>query len=103
MDRQMIERIVLLKMKEEFATEIALAELMEQSRTVLPKLPGVVECSVGFAADEKTGDQWHISLVVRIESLADLPKFTDHPDHRSYVDDFIRPRLESIAAYNFEV
>lgn len=99
----MIERIVLLKMKEEFATEEALEELVEHSREVLPKLPGVVGCSVGLAADEKSGEQWHISLVVRFESLAELPAFADHPDHRSYVDDFIRPRLESIAAFNFEV
>jgi antibiotic biosynthesis monooxygenase (ABM) superfamily enzyme len=99
----MIERIVLLKLQEEFATEEALAELVERSRDILPKLPGVVECSVGLAADEKSGDQWHISLVVRFASLDDLPPFADHPDHRSYVDDFIRPRLASIAAYNFEV
>jgi len=99
----MIERIVLLKMKEEFATEEALAELVQRSRDVLPKLPGVVECSVGQAADEKSVEQWHISLVVRFESVDDLPTFGDHPDHRSYVDDFIRPRLASIAAYNFEV
>ena len=99
----MIERIVLLKMKEEFATEESLAELVERSREVLPGLPGVVGCSVGKAADEKTGEQWHISLFVRFESMDDLPAFAVHPDHRAYVDDFIRPRLESIAAYNFEV
>jgi len=99
----MIERIVLLKLQEEFATEEALAELVERSRDVMPKLPGVVGCSVGLAADEKSGDQWHISLVVRFASLDDLPLFADHPDHRSYVDEFIRPRLASIAAYNFEV
>jgi antibiotic biosynthesis monooxygenase (ABM) superfamily enzyme len=99
----MIERIVLLKSREEFATEQAIAELVERSRDVLPRLPGVVECSVGLAADEKSGDQWHISLVVRFSSLDDLPTFADHPDHRSYVDDFIRPRLASIAGYNFEV
>jgi hypothetical protein len=99
----MIERIVLLKMKEEFATEEALAELVQRSRDVLPGLPGVVTCSVGLAADKKSSDHWHISLFVRFESLDDLPTFAAHPEHRSYVDDLIRPRLASIAAYNFEV
>lgn len=99
----MIERIVLLQMKEEFASGEALAKVAEHSRQVLPALPGVLECHVGLAADERTGAGWHIALVLRFASVDDIPPYAAHPDHRAYVDDYLRPKLASIAAFNFEV
>jgi hypothetical protein len=99
----MIERIVLLKLNEEHTTEEALAEVLERSREVLPVLTGVVDCHVGLAADERTASEWHVSLVLRFESAEDIPPYIAHPDHRMYVDEFIRPRLASIAAFNFEM
>jgi hypothetical protein len=35
--------------------------------------------------------------------MEDIPPYAAHPEHRAYVDEFLRPKLESIAAYNFEV
>jgi hypothetical protein len=99
----MIERIVLLQMREEFTSEDALAEVAERSREVLPKLPGVLDCHVGLAADERTAADWHVALVLRFASTEDIPPYSVHPDHRAYVDDYLRPKLASIAAHNFEV
>jgi hypothetical protein len=99
----MIERIVLLQMTEECASKEVLEEVAEHSRRVLPALPGVLECHVGLAADERTAAGWHVVLVLRFASADDIPPYAVHPDHRSYVDDFLRPKLASIAAFNFEV
>ncbi|MGD9253077.1 MAG: Dabb family protein [Holophagae bacterium] len=99
----MIERIVLLQMSEEHRTQAALDEVAERSREVLPALPGVVSCHVGLAADERTAEAWHISLVLGFNKAEDIPPYAAHPDHRAYVDDFLRPRLESLAAFNFEI
>lgn len=97
-----VERIVLLRLRDEYASGEALAEVAERSREVLPKLPGVLDCRVGIAADERTAASWHLALVLRFASAADIPPYAAHPDHRSYVDDFLRPRLAAIVAHNFE-
>lgn len=99
----MIERIVLLRLTDEHASPQSLREVAERSMEVLPGLPGVLDCHVGLAADERTADDWHISLVLRFGSAEDIPPYAVHPDHRAYVDQFLRPKLESIAAFNFEV
>jgi hypothetical protein len=99
----MIERIVLLQMTDRYSSEDALIEVAEHSRAVLHELPGVLECHMGIAADEKTATDWHVSLVLRFESADDIPPYAAHPDHRAFVDQYLRPRIDSIAAFNFEV
>lgn len=99
----MIERIVLLQMNDEHATPAELGQVAAHSREILPGLPGVTGCHVGLAADENTAGSWHLALVLRFASLDDIPPYAAHPDHRAYVDDYLRPRLESIVAFNFEV
>ena len=99
----MIERIVLLQLKEELVSPELLEEIADRSRKVLPALPGVLDVHVGLAADERTSAGWHISIVLRFASAEDIPPYAAHPDHRAYVDEFLRPKLESIEAYNFEV
>ena len=99
----MIERIVLLKFEAAHASADSLAEIATHSRQVLKALPGVVDCHVGRAADEATEGTWHMMLVVHFESLDDIPAYSAHPDHRTYVDDYLLPMLESIVAFNFEV
>lgn len=99
----MIERIVLLQMSDGFTSEAALAEVAERSRKVLPKLPGVLACHVGLAADDQTRASWHLALVLRFASADDIPPYAAHPDHRAYVDDYLWPRLASIVAHNFAI
>jgi hypothetical protein len=99
----MIERIVLLKLKDEQATPELIAEVASYSREVLRRLPGVLECHVGVAAEDRTSSSWHLALVLRFASVEDLEPYAMHPDHRAYVDEYLQPRLESITAYNFEV
>ena len=99
----MIERIVLLQLKDGQTSPEILVEVAERSREVLPKLPGVLDVRVGVPADERTAASWHVSLVLRFASAEDIPPYVAHPDHRAYVDEYLRPKIESIAAHNFEV
>ena len=99
----MIERIVLLKVRQEAANRQSVAEVAEHSRQVLRALPGVLDVHVGTAADGRTAEGWHLALVLRFASLEDIPPYADHPDHRAYVDDYLKPRIEALTAYNFEV
>jgi len=99
----MIQRIVLLKLDEEHATDSGRALVAARSREVLTVLPGVVKVDVGIPADASSRESWDISLVLKFESADDLEPFRVHPDHRSYVDDFLKPKLALIKAWNFEI
>jgi len=99
----MIERIVLLKLESDHRSADAVRRIIDESRRVLPTLPGVVSAHVGRAADDRTESSWDVSLVVRFNTLKDIPPYAQHADHRTYVDDFLKPRVESIVAFNFEL
>jgi hypothetical protein len=98
----MIHRIVLLKLKEAYATDAGRAEVIAQSRVVLPNVPGVVEVSATVPADERTRRDWDVCLRVQLEGLADVEPYLAHPQHRAFVDELLSPRLEVIKAWNFE-
>jgi hypothetical protein len=95
----MIERIVLVKLN----PDEAVAEVAAHSREVLQDLPGVRSVHVGQAADQPSSKAWDLSLVLRFESLEDLEAFRVQPDHRIYVDEYLKPRMQFIKAWNFEV
>ena len=98
----MIERIVLIKVDGSHGTQDSLQQIAEHSRKVLSVLPGVQSVHVGIAADQPTSDQWDLSLVLRFESMADLEPYRTHPDHRAYVDGYLKPRMTGIKAFNFK-
>jgi hypothetical protein len=96
----MVDRVVLIKLKDECADDAGRAEVADRSREVLPGLPGVRRVRVGQPV---SGKDWDIYLNVRFDAAEDIPAYAEHPDHRAYVDEFLRPRLEVIKAWNFEV
>jgi hypothetical protein len=99
----LIERVVFLKMQAAAATPEALKEIASHSREVLSRLPGVRHVHVGTPADQSTAQDWDIALVLHLDSKDDLEPYRVHPDHRSYVDEYLKPRLQSIKAWSFEV
>ncbi len=99
----MIQRIVLLKLNEEHATDSGRTLVAAHSREVLTVLPGFVKVDVGIPADASSRESWDISMVLKFESVDDLEPFRVHPDHRSYVDAFLKPKLALIKAWNFEI
>jgi hypothetical protein len=99
----MLDRYVLIKLKDEYTSADRLAEVIDETTRVLQALPGVVKVRVGRAADETTARDWDLSIIVRFENLAAIETYKDHPDHRAYVDDFLKPKLSAIRAWNFVV
>jgi len=99
----MIERIVLFKLKDEYCNDSARAEIAERTRRDIGALPMVRAVSVGVPADADSEKSWDISLIVRFDTLDDVEAYAVDPDHRAYVDDFMRARIEVIKAWNFEV
>ncbi len=99
----MIERYVFIKLKDAHATPTGRAELVEETKAKLPGLPGVLGVTVGTPADEAAEKAWDMSIVVRFAKLEDVEAYRVDPVHRAYVDEFLRPRVETIKAWNFEV
>jgi hypothetical protein len=97
----MIERIVLIKVKDEYCTDAAREETAAHTLAALEGLPGLGSVHVGVPADEASGKSWDLSIVLHFDSLRAAEQFRTNPEHRSYVDDYLRPRMEVIKAWNF--
>lgn len=98
----MIERIVLVRLKEGFADAEERAEIASYSREALIRIPGVTGINVGVAADDTSPTGWDLCIRVHFDSLGDVAPYAAHPDHRAYVDQYLRPKLDIIKAWNFE-
>ncbi len=99
----MIQRVILLKLKQPFSTDAGRKEVEQQTRTVLPSLPGVQSVTVGIPAEAKSLASWDVCITVNFDALEAVESYQVHPDHRAYVDSFLTPRLEVIKAWNFHL
>ena len=98
----MIGRYVFIRLKPEFRGS-ALPETVRHSRRVLEALPHVNQVHVGIAADAHAQKGWDMSLALTFENLAAVEAYRSDPAHRSYVDAFLRPRVEVLKAWNFNI
>jgi hypothetical protein len=98
----MIERYVFVKLKSEHGTPASLGELRQRSQA-LAAIPGVRGLRVGMPADAGATSAWDLSLTVCFDSLSDVKRYLDHPDHEAYYEGFLLPRLQVMKAWNFEV
>lgn len=96
-----IERYVYVRLSEQYTAERE--DVAAHTRKVLAALPQVLSVSVGIPADDHADKAWDLSIALRFASLADVEAYRVHPDHRRYVDDYLRPRMKVIKAWNFVV
>lgn len=99
----MIERYIFVKLDDAHATDEGRAEVVERSRSVIAALPGVAAVVVGTPADDRSAKAWDISIAVRFASAEDIEPYRVHPDHRAFVDEFLKPRMAAIKAWNFDL
>jgi hypothetical protein len=97
----MIERYVFLRLKKEHAHERKL--VISEARRMLEQVPRVVAYTVGAPADEHAEDAWDVCLRVLFASIYDVEPYRVHPAHRRFVDDFLKPRIDVVKAWNFTV
>lgn len=97
----MIERIVLLKLKPEHATDEVRQRIAEATHRLLPTVPGVTSVAVIHAADEATAQSWDVCLKVGFARIEDVAAYLPHPIHRAYVDEHLVPVVAGKSALNF--
>lgn len=101
-DDDVIERVVLIKLKPEYATDEQRAAVAEVTRTTLPGAHGVRALRVCVPADPRTRREWDLCLEVVLDDVDAVERYRTDPVHRAYADVFLRPMQERIRVYNFE-
>lgn len=98
---RVIERVVLIKLAPEYAGQRA--DVAAATREVLGTAPGVLSLRIGMPADDRTGRECDLSLHLRFADMDAVERYREHEIHRKYVDVFLRPMLDRIRVYNFEI
>ena len=99
----MIERVVLVKLKADYTDPERRREVALHSHEALAAVPGVREVAVGTPADPRAAESWDLAIRVRLDSLEDVATYAADPGHRAYVDNYLKPRMEVIKAWNGEI
>ena len=97
-----IERHVYIKLNPDDATDKGRTEVVERTRS-LATIPGVRNVEVGVPADPSSLAAWDVCIRLQFDSLDAVEPYREHSVHRSYVDDFLKPRLAVLKAWNFEI
>ncbi|MBR57586.1 MAG: hypothetical protein CMH54_05950 [Myxococcales bacterium] len=98
----MIERVVLIKLEDDYLAADTVSAIAEHSREVLSGVPGVDRVRIMRPAEPVTEQAWDLQFVLQFASLEAVEEYRVHPDHRQYVDEYLRPRIAVIKAWNFE-
>jgi hypothetical protein len=98
----MIERVVLIKLKPEYATDEQRAAVVAATRTTLPGAEGVRALRVASAADARTRREWDVCIEVVLDDLDAVERYRVDRVHRAYADVFLKPMLAKIHVFNFE-
>ena len=99
----MIQRVVVIKLKEAYANSDDRRAVAEHSRSVLQPIPGVLHLDVATPADARCERSWDLCLLLRFEDLDAVESYRADQHHRAYVDIFLGPILEVIRVWNFEI
>ena len=99
----MIQRVVAIKLKDNYASVEDRAQVAAMSREVLGAVPGVRSIEVATPADFATEKSWDVLLLLRFDDLEAVDVYRAHENHRQYMDVFLRPMLAVIKVWNFEL
>ena len=92
----MIQRIVFIKL----TSPKNISTVIEETKKVIPTVPGVKNMQVGSLVNCEDFD---ISLSMIFDNMAAVEEFGPNQVHRKYVDEFLKPQLSGIKAYNIEI
>ena len=98
---RMIERTVLIRLKPEIRSEAM--TVATHTQEVLGDAVGVLSVHTAVAADERTEQLWDVMISLRFESLQAVDRYRADPRHRKYLEVYLRPLLETIRAFNWQL
>ena len=98
----MIQRVVVVKLRDAYSNDETRATVKAKTLEVLKDAHGVVGLEVGLPSDERSRKAWDLCIFVRFASMEDELYRTDKV-HRAYADVFLKPMLDTIKVWNFDV
>ena len=99
----MIQRVVVIKLKDAYANKEDRAEVVRQTKVVLTTAPGVRHLDVATPADARCKRSWDLCILLRFDDLEAVETYRVDKIHRAYVDVFLKPMLEVIRVWNFDL
>ena len=99
----MIQRVVAIKLKDSYSNDADREAVARQSREVLAAIPEVVHLDVATPGDDRCRGSWDLCLLVRFDDVDAVERYRADKRHRAYVDVFLKPMLEVIKVWNFEL
>lgn len=99
----MIERIVLVRLNDSLRNPEERTAVANQTLKALADLPGVQELSVGVPADANSEKSWDLLIRVHFTDIEAVEAYRMHQMHRAYVDDYLKPKLAELRAWNFDL
>lgn len=96
----MITRIVLLKLKNEFAPERD--AIARGARDFLCGRPQPASVVVNVPADAASAGSWDINFIIQFHHPEDLSAWVTDAEHGRWLEEDILPRVEMRKAWNFE-
>ena len=99
----MIQRVVVIKLKDAYANEADRAEVARYTKDVLAPIEGVRHLDVATPGDARCEHSWDLCILVRFDDLDAVEAYRLDAAHRAYVDVFLEPMLEVIRVWNFDL
>jgi len=99
----MILRTVFVKLHDEWANDRGRNAIAAHSKKTLGDLPGVVRADVGFPAEETTETAWDLTFQVHFERFEDVEPYRVHPDHLTFLNDYLSPKAVVKKVWNFRI
>ena len=99
----MIQRVVAIKLKSTYCNDNDRQTVARHSREVLGEIPEVLHLDVATPADDRCRSSWDLCLLLRFDDLDAVKRYRADSRHRAYVDVFLKPMLEVIKVWNFEI
>ena len=99
----MIQRVVVIKLKDAYANDADRAQVAGHTREVLARIGGVRHLDVATPGDERCGRSWDLCILLRFDDIEAVEAYRVDETHRAYADVFLKPMLEVIRVWNFEL
>ena len=99
----MIQRVVAIKLKSTYSSDDDRETVARHSRQVLGEISEVLHLDVATPADDRCRSSWDLLLLIRFDNLDAVERYRADRRHRAYVDVFLKPMLEVIKVWNFEL
>ena len=99
----MIQRVVAIKLKDVYSNDSDREAVARHTREVLRPIPEVQHLDVATPGDERCRASWDLCILLRFDDLEAVERYRIDRTHRAYVDAFLKPMLQVIKVWNFEL